>query len=193
MKERKIRRRMRDDDIKGILESVIALVSEADLVHADVEEEENRSDHEHAEAVTVGSNCVDYPPGVEALYAKVSHTEKNKSPKEPALNDNASEDALVNTENVDNKIVTNKDHTDQKQREGPRLADVASRDSVEAGRQVSQHEAMAAHNARMDSLWDTVKHASNLSLNREGRGSQITPHTSLLTVWITGVMFANRR
>ena len=45
----------------------------------------------------------------------------------------------------------------------------------------------------MDSLWDTVKHASNLSLNREGRGSQITPHTSLLTVWITGVMFANRR
>ena len=158
---------MRDDDIKGILESVIALVSEADLVHADVEEEENRSDHEHAEAVTVGSNCVDYPPGVEALYAKVSHTEKNKSPKEPALNNNASEDALVNTENVDNKIVTNKDHADQKQREGPRLADVA-RDSVEAGRQVSQHEAMAAHNARMDSLWDTVKHASNLSLNRAG-------------------------
>ena len=164
MKERKIRRRMRDDDIKGILESVIALVSEADLVHADVEEE-NRSDHEHAEAVTVGSNCVDYPPGVEALYAKVSHTEKNKSPKEPALNDNASEDALVNNENVDNKIVTNKD---QNQREGPRLSDVASRDSVEAGRQVSQHEAMAAHNARMDSLWDTVKHASNLSLNRAG-------------------------
>ena len=167
MKERKIRRRMRDDDIKGILESVIALVSEADLVHADVEEE-NKWDHEHAEAVTVGSNCVDYPPGVEALYAKVSHTEKNKSPKEPALNNNASEDALVNTENVDNKIVTNKDHTDQKQREGPRLSDVASRDSVEAGRQVSQHEAMAAHNARMDSLWDTVKHASNLSLNRAG-------------------------
>ena len=164
VKERKIRRRMRDDDIKGILESVIALVSEADLVHADVEEE-NRSDHEHAEAVTVGSNCVDYPPGVEALYAKVSHTEKNKSPKEPALNDNASEDALVNNENVDNKIVTNKD---QNQREGPRLSDVATRDSVEAGRQVSQHEAMAAHNARMDSLWDTVKHASNLSLNRAG-------------------------
>ena len=148
MKERKIRRRMRDDDIKGILESVIALVSEADLVHADVEEEGNRSDHEHAEAVTVGSNCVDYPPGVEALYAKVSHTEKNKSPKEPALNDNASEDALVNNENVDNKIVTNKDHADQKQREGPRLPDVDTRDSVEAGRQVSQHEAMAAHNAR---------------------------------------------
>ena len=168
MKERKIRRRMRDDDIKGILESVIALVSEADLVHADVEEEENRSDHEHAEEVTVGSNCVDYPPGVEALYAKVSHTEKKKSPKEPALNNNASEDALVNNENVDNKIVTNKDHADQNQREGPRLADVASRDSVEAGRQVSQHEAMAAHNARMDSLWDTVKHASNLSLNRAG-------------------------
>ena len=142
MKERKIRRRMRDDDIKGILESVIALVSEADLVHADVEEE-NRSDHEHAEAVTVGSNCVDYPPGVEALYATVSHTEKNKSPKEPLLNNNASEDALVNTENVDNKIVTNKDHADQKQRE-----DVATRDSLEAGRQVSQHEAMAAHNAR---------------------------------------------
>ena len=64
---------------------------------------------------------------------------------------------------------TNKDHADQKQREeGPRLADVATRDSVEAGRQVSQHEAMAAHNARMDSLWDTVKHASNLSLNRAG-------------------------
>ena len=83
---------------------------------------------------------------------------------------------------------TNKDHADQKQRE-----DVATRDSLEAGRQVSQHEAMAAHNARMDSLWDTVKHASNLSLNREGRGSQVTPHTSLLTVWITGVMFANRR
>ena len=168
VKERKIRRRRRDDDIKGILESVIALVSEADLVHADVEEEENRSDHEHAEAVTVGSNCVDYPPGVEALYAKVSHTEKNKSPNEPALNNNASEDALVNNENVDNKIVTNKDHTDQKQREGPRLSDVDTRDSVEAGRQVSQHEAMAAHNARMDSLWDTVKHASNLSLNRAG-------------------------
>ena len=31
-----------------------------------------------------------------------------------------------------------------------------------------KHEAMAAHNARMDSLWDTVKHASNLSLNRAG-------------------------
>ena len=38
---------------------------------------------------------------------------------------------------------TNKDHADQKQRE-----DVATRDSLEAGRQVSQHEAMAAHNAR---------------------------------------------
>ena len=166
MKERKIRRRIRDDDIKGILESVIALVSEADLVHADMEEEKNKSDHEHAEEVNVSS--VDYPPGVEELYAKVSHTEKNKSPKEPALNNNASEDALVNNENVDNKIVTNKDHADQKLTEGPRLPAVASRDSLEAGRQVSQHEAMAAHNARMDSLWDTVKHASNLSLNRAG-------------------------
>ena len=166
MKERKIRRRIRDDDIKGILESVIALVSEADLVHADMEEEKNKSDHEHAEEVNVSS--VDYPPGVEALYAKVSHTEKNKSPKEPALNNNASEDALVNNENVDNKIVTNKDHADQKRTGGPRLPAVASRDSLEAGRQVSQHEAMAAHNARMDSLWDTVKHASNLSLNRAG-------------------------
>ena len=167
MKERKIRRRIRDDDIKGILESVIALVSEADLVHADMEEEKNKSDHEHAE-VNVSDNIVDYPRGVEALYAKVSHTEKNKSPKEPALNNNASEDALVNNENMDNKIVTNKDHADQKRTEGPRLPAVASRDSLEAGRQVSQHEAMAAHNARMDSLWDTVKHASNLSLNRAG-------------------------
>ena len=168
MKERKIRRRIRDDDIKGILESVIALVSEADLVHADMEEEKNKSDHEHAEEVNVSDNIVYHPPGVEALYAKVSHTEKNKSPKEPALNNNASEDALVNNENVDNKIVTNKNHADQKRTEGPRLPAVASRDSLEAGRQVSQHEAMAAHNARMDSLWDTVKHASNLSLNRAG-------------------------
>ena len=108
MKERKIRKKIRDDDIKGILDSVIAAVSNSSL---NIDEEERKefaeindteTDHlkeddkrnEFLIAKDYNENIPDYSPDCEPVYAKTDPNREKVSNHEAMKENNARMDNM---------------------------------------------------------------------------------------------------
>ena len=90
----------------------------------------------------------------EALYAKINHEQKHAHAENILKKINSE----LNTPKVlaaieNNNVLQKSENTD------PGI------DNNEEEVKHNKHEAMAAHNQRMNTLWDNVKHASNISLN----------------------------
>ena len=101
IKERKIRRKVRDDDIKGILESVIAQVSETDL--SNFTEPELPSE--------TGTDFVDLNQNIsENIYAQIKHHDRThiKENESNFITDN--ECYVEQDENKEADVLNNNQH-----------------------------------------------------------------------------------
>ena len=159
VKEKKFRKKIRDDDIKGILESVIARVSETDLTRlyeGGNKDPENLCQDEEAGIHNNQQEIID------SLYARPVKSQRKEfvcvsTPKEESEDGTQSceiqkESSGENIENTETNAKTDRENLNN------------SKD--EAGNSQTKHEVMKANNARMDCLWNNIKHASNLSLNK---------------------------
>ena len=160
VKDRKIRKKIRDDDIKGILESVIAIVSETDLTEVLDETEEELNEDDLNVKVDLNKNIPNFEPPApeEALYAKINH-DKNKI-KEDVIENTFD----TNTSTEDN--IKNVEFSNAAEKEDDTTLLTNNNNVIIDPSKVSKHEVMQANNERMNTLWDNVKHASNLSLNK---------------------------
>lgn len=159
IKERKIRRKVRDDDIKGILESVIARVSETDLSR--VSEHKALSDTE-PETVDVNQNLA------ENIYAQIKHHNRNHMMKENGYTTTAKNEEF-NIEQDEDKhhdrkhMMEDNGCTSKAENEESYLEQDENKEAVFNN---NQHELMGFQNARRDELWNKVRNASNLSLHK---------------------------
>ena len=78
IKERKIRKKLRDDDIKGILESVIARVSETDLLRA-TEKENHTVLETSGETVDLNQNIS------ENIYAQIKQPDQKQTKENTSI------------------------------------------------------------------------------------------------------------
>ena len=164
IKEKKVRKKIRDDDIKGILESVIARVSETDLTR--LCEDDNRDDKEPEHLNQNKDGDEDNPSQtkkdlLDSLYALPVKQKVKDLVTAPEEEDTLSCEALMMSENEQSvrkadESINEKTATENLVAEHPHAPDTL----------LPKHEAMKANNARMDNLWSNIKHASNLSLNK---------------------------
>ena len=163
VKEKKVRKKIRDDDIKGILESVIARVSETDLSRLCEDDNEDNTEPDHLNQNGEEGNQSQLQKDLlDSLYAlpvkqkmKDSVTtpeEEDPSPSSEAFMMSPDEQSVRKTD----ELITETTDSENIVAENPHKPETL----------LPKHEAMKANNARMDNLWSNVKHASNLSLNK---------------------------
>ena len=163
VKEKKVRKKIRDDDIKGILESVIARVSETDLSRLCEDDNEDNTEPDHLNQNGEEGNPSQLQKDLlDSLYAlpvkqkmKDSVTtpeEEDPSPSSEAFMMSPDEQSVRKTD----ELITETTDSENIVAENPHKPETL----------LPKHEAMKANNARMDNLWSNVKHASNLSLNK---------------------------
>ena len=154
VKEKKVRKKIRDDDIKGILESVIARVSETDLSRlCEDDNEDNTEPDQLNQNGEEGNPTLIQKDLLDSLYALPVKQKVKDSVTSPEEEDSAQScKALMMS--PDEKSVKKTDES---------ITETTDSENIVAE---NPHEAMKANNARMDNLWSNVKHASNLSLNK---------------------------
>ena len=158
VKEKKVRKKIRDDDIKGILESVIARVSETDLTRLCEDDKEDNKEGELGHLNQNENGDEDHPSAkdlLDSLYALPVKQKVKESLTGSEEDTSQSCEALMSVVKNDELITETITDTENL---------VAETHKPETS--LTKHEAMKANNARMDNLWNNIKHASNLSLNK---------------------------
>ena len=165
VKEKKVRKKIRDDDIKGILESVIARVSETDLTRLCEDDNEDNKESDH---LNQKENGEEGNPSEDILDSLYSFPVKQKMKDSVTVTPPEEEDTEMSSRAL--MMLTNEESIAKIDESNNREKTATENLSVEkihkTDPSLSKHEAMKANNARMDNLWSNIKHASNLSLNK---------------------------
>ena len=168
VKEKKVRKKIRDDDIKGILESVIARVSETDLTRLCEDDNDDNRTRKEPEHLNQKENGEEGNPSQDLLDSLYAFPVKQKVKDSVTVTAQEEEDRELDSEalmmSTNEESIAKTDESNNKEKTATENLSVEKIHKTEPS--LSKHEAMKANNARMDNLWSNIKHASNLSLNK---------------------------
>ena len=164
VKEKKVRKKIRDDDIKGILESVIARVSETDLSRLCEDDNEDSTEPDHTNQNGEEGNQSQLQKDLlDSLYALPVKQKMKDSVTSPEEDEDPAPSCEAFMMSPDEQNVRK---TDELITETTDSENIVAENPHKPETLLPKHEAMKANNARMDNLWSNIKHASNLSLNK---------------------------